>query len=88
MLPMGNRSSSCLVANGSNIAGLLFSVAGRGPCFGSQLIMALEILDLACVVSLLLHALPISVPSTTSFLSLFVQENTAINLMCAVLLVT
>lgn len=88
MLPMGNRSSSCLVANGSNIAGLLLSVAGRGPCFGSQVITALESLALACVMGLLLHALPISVSSTTGFFSLFLQEYGAISLMCAVVLVT
>ena len=37
--PWGNCSSSYLVANGSNIAGLLFLVAGASPCFGSQLVV-------------------------------------------------
>lgn len=90
MFPMGNRSSSCLVANGSNIAGLLLSVAGRGPCFGSQVITALESLALACVLGLFLYALPISVPShppQVSFPVFFFRKNTAINLISAVVLV-
>lgn len=37
-LPMGNRSSSDLVANGNNIAGLLLLVAGASPCFGSHVV--------------------------------------------------
>lgn len=45
--PMGNRSSSGLVANGSNIAGLLLLVAGGSPFFGSQVSVALKCMDLA-----------------------------------------
>lgn len=63
-LPMGNRSSSFLVANGINVAGLLLVVAGRGPCFGSQINTALnKSLVMAGVLGLPSHALRHSVPS-------------------------
>lgn len=41
-LPMGNRSSCFLVANGINVAGFLLVVAGEDPCFGSQTNTALN----------------------------------------------
>lgn len=72
---MGNRSSIRLVANESNIAGLLLVVAGRDPCFGSQIITALESLDMAGVVGLPLHALRDSVIFTRILLSLVYLGN-------------